>query len=97
MTGLPVVSEKAVVAGIIYSALGSNGGGGNGTRLSTSVGTGVAGTTPSGTAGAGVSNVPTVIGSGGRAESDAVGLRKYSSVFVVVGALVVVGMVGVIG
>ncbi len=91
LTELPVVSEKAVVAGIIYSALGSDGGGrgGNGTRMSTSVGT-VGGTTPSGTAAAGV-NMPSVIG-GLRAKSEAVGLRKYS-VFVVA---LVVGMGGIL-
>ena len=91
VTGLPVVSEKAVVAGIIYSALGSDGGGrgGNGTGMNTSIGT-VGGSPPSGTAGAGV-NLPTVIGAG-RAVSDAVGLRKYSA-FVIA---VVAGMVGIL-
>ena len=97
VTGLPVVSEKAVLAGIIYSALGSDGsvhGGGNGTGMSTSVGTAaVAGSaTPSGTAGAG-GNLPTVVGLGS-AESDAGRLRKHNSLFVFVVALVGVGVVG---
>ena len=98
MTGLPVTSEKAVIAGIIYSALGSDGSGGlNGTRMSTSVGT-VGVTTPSGTAGADVNVVPTVV-NGGSAKSDAVGLKKYTNVFFVVVVIVVAvvgaGMVGI--
>ena len=93
MTGLPVVSEKAVVAGIIYSVLRSDGGGGNGTRMSTSVGTLVSSPTTSGSAGF-TGNLPTFI-AGGRAQSDAAGLGKYISVFGVVIALVGAGMVGI--
>lgn len=101
ITGLPVVSEKAELAGIIYSALGSNGssggpGGVNGTRISTSTGTMavVGSATPSVTAGAGVSNFPTVIG----VKSDAGGLRGCRSVFgVVVGVVVALVVGGVVG
>ena len=93
------MSEKAVLAGIIYSALGSDGsggsvGGGNGTGISTSTGTtAVVGgsATPSGMAGAGGSGLPTVI----RAESDAVGLRGCISMLVGLFVALVVGMVGI--
>ena len=85
MTGLPVVSEKAAVAGIIYSALGRNGSSGNATTMSsTSIGTGGF-PTPSGTIGAG--------GSAFIANSEGVvGLRGYSTFVVVVVVALIVGL-----
>ena len=98
VTGLPAVSEKAAVAGIIYSALGSNGSAGNATKFRASIGAGGF-TAPSGTAGVDV-YMPTTFtngGGGGRSEVVGLGLRGYGkSAFVVFVAVVAVsvGMVG---
>ena len=91
------MSEKAAVAGIIYSALGSNGSAGNATRFRASIGTGGF-TAPSGTAGVDV-YMPTTFtngGGGGRSEVVGFGLRGYGKsafVIVVVVVAVSVGMV----
>lgn len=95
-TTLPAVSEKAAVAGIIYSALGSNGSSGNTTGTNTSVGT-VGFTTPSGTAGAsGNISVPSAFIGGGGPKSEGVGLRGYSkSAVVVIVIAVSMGLAGI--
>ena len=82
VTALPVVSEKAGLAGIIYSALGGNGSSGNATRMSTSIDPSGF-TTPSGTMGGSSSMPSTFI-----AKSEAVGLREYSALVVILALLV---------